>query len=253
MAGASFMALIAVTGATPNADAVTFNGSNQNLTRTPGAAGNQKIAAISVWVKRAVTGTAQTIFAWGGGGTNISQTELQFNSSNKIVVQFGSTAFLVSTPTYTSTSQWYHIVMHADTNNATASLRCRVWVDGTEITTWDTDNRSSIVTGTNYAFNSAVAHYVGRAGDSATRFFNGSMSLCYVFDGVTLSGLLPSAFASAGTAIQYSGSYGTQGSFLSWANSASLGTDSSGNGNTWTLTNITSGNFVSGGGPPKNY
>lgn len=253
MTGVSFMALMITAGVTPNADAVTFNGSNQNLTRTPASAGDRRKAAISVFVKRGATGSAQTIFAWGGGGTNISQTELQFNSSNKIVVQFGSTAFLVSTPTYTSTSQYYHIVMHADTNNATASLRCRVWVDGSEITAWDTDNRSSIVTGTDYVFNNTVAHYIGRAGDSAVRYFNGSMALMYVFDGVALSGLLPSTFSSAGTAQLYSGSYGAQGSFLNFSNSGSLGTDGSGNGNTWTLTNINSGNFVSGGGPPKNY
>ena len=236
-----------------SADAITFNGSNQNLTRTPASAGDRRKAAISVFVKRGATGSAQTIFAWGGGASNVTQTELQFNASNKITVQFGSTAFLVSTPTYSSTSQYYHVVMHADTNNATASLRCRVWIDGSEITAWDTDNRSSIVTGTDYAFNNAVAHYIGRGGDSAVRYFNGSMALMYVFDGVALAGLMPSAFSSAGTAQLYSGSYGAQGSFLNFSNSGSLGTDSSGNGNAWSLTNINSGNFVSGGGPPKNY
>ena len=38
----------------------------------------------------------------------------------------------------------------------------------------------------------------------------------------------------------YTGSYGTNGFYLQFKNSASLGTDSSGNGNTFTVNNLTS-------------
>ena len=39
---------------------------------------------------------------------------------------------------------------------------------------------------------------------------------------------------------QYTGSHGTNGFYLDFSNASSLGADASGNGNNWTLNNITS-------------
>jgi hypothetical protein len=69
------------------------------------------------------------------------------------------------------------------------------------------------------------------------------MSQFYFIDGQQLT---PSSFGETDTLSgiwipkTYTGTYGTNGFFLEFENSASLGTDSSGNGNNWTLNNLTS-------------
>lgn len=236
-----------------NAYGVSLDGSTETLSRTPGVAGNRRLAAVSLWLKRTSIGTLQTIFAAGTGGTNIGRTELQINSSNKfVVIGGGGTTYVVTTATLTDTTSYHHVLFHWDNDNGTADNRARIWLDGSELTALDTNNKASIATATDYAFNSTAAHYLGRGGDSAARFLAADVALFYYFDGVALAGLQPSNFYSGGSAVQYSGSYGTNGAHLDFANAADLGNDISGNNNHWTLTNINSSDQVTDG-PTKLY
>jgi len=72
---------------------------------------------------------------------------------------------------------------------------------------------------------------------------NGYLAEYYMIDGQQLT---PSSFGQTDTLTgiwqpkAYTGSYGTNGFYLKFANSAALGTDSSGNGNTFTVDNLTS-------------
>jgi hypothetical protein len=76
-----------------------------------------------------------------------------------------------------------------------------------------------------------------------TSYFGGYMSDVFYIDGQQLT---PSSFGETDfdTGIwkpkAYTGTYGTNGFYLQFKNSASLGTDSSGNGNTFTVNNLTS-------------
>jgi hypothetical protein len=76
-----------------------------------------------------------------------------------------------------------------------------------------------------------------------TSYYNGYMSDVFFIDGQALT---PSSFGETDfdTGIwkpkAYTGTYGTNGFYLQFKNSASLGTDSSGNGNTFTVNNLTS-------------
>jgi hypothetical protein len=68
------------------------------------------------------------------------------------------------------------------------------------------------------------------------------MSEIHLIDGQQLT---PSSFGASNASgvwypIAYQGTYGTNGFYLKFANSASLGTDSSGNNNTFTVNNLTS-------------
>jgi hypothetical protein len=80
-------------------------------------------------------------------------------------------------------------------------------------------------------------------GSVINNYFSGYMAETYFIDGQQLT---PSSFGQTDsttgiwTPIAYSGTYGTNGFYLKFANSASLGTDSSGNGNTFTVNNLTS-------------
>lgn len=232
---------------------VSLDGSTETLSRTPGSAGNRRLAAVSLWIKRTSTGTLQTIFAAGTGSNNATRTELQINSSNKFVVLGGGGApYVVTTATLTDTTSYHHVLFHWDNDNGTVNNRARIWLDGSELTALDTNDKAGIATGIDYAWNSTAAHYLGRGGDSAARFLAADVALFYYFDGVALAGLQPSNFYSGGSAVQYSGSFGTNGAHLDFSNGASMGADSSGNGNNWTLTNIDSSDQVTDG-PTKLY
>jgi hypothetical protein len=90
-------------------------------------------------------------------------------------------------------------------------------------------------------FNTAIAHQLAAA--NTTNYLDGYMAEINFVDGQTLT---PSSFGLTGPngvwqPSSYFGSYGTNGFYLKFASFgtiAALGTDSSGNGNTWTVNNI---------------
>jgi len=132
-----------------------------------------------------------------------------------------------------------------DTTQATASNRIKLYVNGSQITSFSTTTNPT----QNYssAWNNNAIHYIGAGYDpSVTYYYGGYMSEFYNIDGQQLT---PSSFGQTDPSVPssgiwvpkaYTGSFGTNGFYLQFKNSAALGTDSSGNGNTWTVNNLTS-------------
>jgi len=96
---------------------------------------------------------------------------------------------------------------------------------------------------TDMYINNNIAHHISRAVHASERYLDSYLSEFNFIDGQQLT---PSSFGETDTDTgiwkpkAYSGTYGTNGFYLKFANSASLGTDSSGNGNTFTVNNLTS-------------
>ena len=216
-------------------------GSNDYLNRTP-SAGNTKTWTWSGWVKRGKLASADGIFGarTGGGLPEV----YQFISSD--VLQFynytGSFQFNFSTTrVFRDTSAWYHIVFAYDSTQATSSNRFKLYVNGVQETSFSTATYPPL----NYDsfMNSAVAHYIGAGSPADGNYFNGYLSEINFIDGQQLD---PTSFGEFDSdsgvwkPIPYTGSYGTNGFFLEFQNSAALGTDSSGNGNNFTVNNLTS-------------
>jgi hypothetical protein len=153
-------------------------------------------------------------------------TSLGFNSGNQIVLTLAGTAAVTTTAVYRDPSSWYHIVY---TQNGSAQT---IYVNGTSVGTGTTANT---------VFNTAIAHQIAAA--NTTNYFDGYLAEVNFVDGQALT---PSSFGVTGPnsvwqPSLYSGSYGTNGFYLKFASfgtAAALGTDSSGNGNTWTVNNI---------------
>jgi len=215
------------------------------LNRTLGSPTNNKIWTWSAWVKRGVLSTNQGLFAcWVGAGS----TRMWFGfvtSTNQITFygqNGGSTIFdLATTPVYRDPSAWYHIVLAVDTTQATASNRAKIYVNGVQVTAFSTSTYASQNTDT--AINSANAHYLGSEVTTST-VFDGYMTEVYFVDGQALT---PSSFGTTDDQtgvwepIAYTGTYGTNGFYLPFSNTAStatLGNDFSGNSNNWTTNNI---------------
>ena len=246
--------------------------SSQYLSRTPASAGNRKTWTWSGWVKRGLVASDITMFGAGTSGTNYVFIGFYGAGSNLLVQEYqgANNINVQSAASYRDPSAWYHIVVAVDTTQATAANRVKVYVNGSEITyaagsTYPSQNFDSLVDSTN-------AHALGRRAD-AYGYLDGYLTEVNFVDGQALT---PSSFGETNTltgqwvAKKYTGTYGTNGYYLPFSNGTStttLGSDSSGNGNNWTLTNFTrsagasdcwmedvpSGNGSAGTQPNSNY
>jgi hypothetical protein len=142
-------------------------------------------------------------------------------------------------------SAWYHLVFSYDTTLATASDRCQIWVNGVRQTAFSTsiDPSLNLVT---YYKTGQLYPYIGAENRDNTYLngFDGYLAETYFIDGQALT---PASFGSTNALTgvwqpaPYTGTYGTNGFYLKFTDNstaAALGTDFSGNSNTWTVNNI---------------
>jgi len=222
------------------------------LNRTFGAGGNRKTYTFSFWVKRSTISTDQVFFTASSSSTD--DARFKFNSGNTISLTYhrtgsSDTAGKTTTRVFRDTSSWYHIVVAVDTTQATATNRCRLYVNGTEETSFT--GVVDVAQNTDTAFNtSGNSHQIG---GSTVRgwYLGGYMTEINFVDGQALT---PSSFGETDPVTgvwipkRYTGTYGTNGFYLSFANNASTttlgyddGTGIAGSGagsNDWTLNNF---------------
>ena len=215
------------------------------LNRTPGSAGNQKTWTWSGWVKRGLLGSADyEIFGANPSSASgdTTWTSILFSGDSLWVTGF-NTVWRKTSQLFRDPSAWYHIIVTWDTTQATATDRIKIYVNGTQVTAFLTSNAPTL--NTNYAINSAVAHVIGsRQTWASDSYFDGYMTEINFIDGQALT---PSSFGSTNALTgvwqpaKYTGTYGTNGFYLPFTNTTStttLGYDSSGNSNNWTVNNI---------------
>jgi len=210
---------------------------SESMTRTPSSSGNRKTWTLSFWFKRTELGAAVRLFeAWDGS----TGTSALFTDADLFILDLTAGGnYFTSSAVFRDTSAWYHFVIRVDTTQGTASERARVYVNGSELAgSWN----SNIGQNTDLTWNQNVVHYLGVFHLSGN-FANGYYAEVINVDGTSLA---PTEFGEfdADSGIwkpkAYTGSYGTNGFYLDFESSGSLGADSSGNGHTWTLNNITS-------------
>ena len=208
------------------------------LSRTPASAGNRTTWTYSFWLKKTKITGDQVIFSAGIAGND---TICYFQSADHSIHWFNRisssmTATRITSQVFRDVSAWYHFVFVWDTTNATALDRMRIYLNGSQITSFSsTLNPSSSL---NSFWNSANAHQIMSDNSPPANLSDGLLASVYFIDGQALT---PSSFGQTDATtgiwkpLSYSGTYGTNGFYLKFANSASLGTDSSGNGNNFTV------------------
>jgi hypothetical protein len=212
--------------------------------RTPASAGNRKTWTWSGWVKLGSLSTTLNILYAYSADSDSGLCQLSYQSNQLRIQGFSASFLMVSTPVYRDPSAWYHIVYKVDTTQATAADRVRVYVDGVEITAWATNTPPPQNTDT--AVNNNVAHNIGRNTRNSNDYLDGYFAEVNLIDGQALT---PTSFGEfdvitgVWNPIRYTGTYGTNGSCLNFsdnsaATAATIGKDSSGNGNNWTPNNI---------------
>ena len=218
--------------------------SSDYLNRTPSSAFNTDKWTISLWFKRGNLGIdTRLISCDNDNGSNDDYIRFDSSDQMEFMIYEGSSVVGLLKPNrvFRDPSAWMHLVCVWDSANGTAGNRMRMYINGTEETSFATDTNPS--SGANASFgNTSHPIEVGRRGSANNQYFDGYMAEVISVDGQALA---PTSFGSTNSdgvwipAI-YTGTYGTSGFNLQFENAAALGTDSSPNGNTFTVNNLTS-------------
>ena len=159
---------------------------SQYLSWTPASAGNRKTWTWSGWVKRGNLGvTVSLMDVVQTSGTD--WTRFHFNSSNQLAFAVeisNSNVFqFVTTQVFRDPSAWYHIVAAYDSTQATSTNRFKLYVNGEQITAFDTETYGA--QNTDSHFSAVLEHNIG-AVNTGIWFFDGYMSDIHFIDGQAL-------------------------------------------------------------------
>ena len=230
----------AATGFNVDNSCLFHRADSADMTLSMSSGGSQTKFTKSFWIKRCKIGEQHYIY--DNSGT--TQIFFHFRDTDKIGLGiFNSGAYsteLVSTQLFRDVSAWYHFVIAVDYTNATQALRARIYVNGTEITAFDTETRPGNDSTTFDTFNSSKTHYIG-SNASTNHYLHGYLAEVVHIDNAQLA---PDQFgefdedSGIWKPIDVSGlTFGTKGYYLDFEDSANLGNDANG-GTDWTENNL---------------
>ena len=226
------------------------------LTRTQSSGTSDKIGTFSAWIKYSEVSETHSIFS---GHTDSSNRIALYIGGSGALTIYGNIAnsqsvYLITNNLLRDPSAWYHIVVAWDTTQGTDSNRFKIYVNGSQITSFSTAAYPSV--NADVYWNKGTTSIVGaRFISSVVNYFSGSMANVEFVDGQQLT---PAYFGSTDTASgiwtpQASStisSYGTNG-FKLKMDTATPGADTSGNTNTFTVGGGTP--TLTQGSPSNNY
>ena len=224
--------------------------SDTGLTRTMTTGTNRKKFTHSVWLKIAstnVNGVAFMIFAaadasgtnrldnWNfntGGGSGVSILSFALDGSYDRILQTNAI--------YRDNTGWGHYVLAVDTTQSTASDRIKVYLNGTQITSFSNETYPSQDYDT-ASGNNGFEMAIGMNCDNSNfgHEFDGYMAEYNYVDGTAYA---PTQFGESKNGVWIpkdptGTSYGNNGHYLKFENASDLGNDSSGNNNDFTVEN----------------
>lgn len=224
------------------------DGSSSYLHKTPSSGGNRRTFTFSTWFKRGTGfGNEQAIFTGGNDANASGFFTIYFTTNDRIDAHFwNGSSFDSVTPNgvLRDSSAWTHIVVAVDTTQATDSNRIKWYINGTEQTSlYSTDYPTQ-----NHEFNvnhTAIMQVgVRRNGSGALiGYYDGYLAETVLIDGTQLDATSFGEFDSDSPTIwkpkDVSGlTFGTNGFYLDFEDSSTLGNDVSGNNNDFTSNNI---------------
>ena len=208
------------------------------LSRTPSSTGNRQIFTQSFWCKIADPSGTQTLAGIFDDSSNYNYCYLDSGALNLQWKASGSlTAQLNTNRLFRDVGAFYHIVYSVDTTQATSSNRIKLYINGVQETSFSTatypsQNRYTEVNANN------ITHHIGSV-DGSSQYFDGLMTYVAHVDGTAYDasdfGETDSVSGIWKPKTQPSVTWGTNGFLLKFENSGAMGTDSSGNSNTFTV------------------
>ena len=226
-----------VTPAYEVANSCRFNdGDSAYMHKTPGSSGNQRKFTFSTWFKLGNSTEWLTLFATGADASNrfviLRHNESSNNSQIKIDAKTSDsqTIELRTNASFRDPAAWMHLVVAVDTEQSTSTDRVKVYINGTQITSFNQTTYPAEDHDTEV--NKAAEHRVGRynAGDN---YFDGYLAETVFIDGTQYAASDFGEFDEDSPTIwkpkDVSGlTFGTNGFYLDFEDSANLGNDANG-------------------------
>ena len=215
------------------------NSERMSFTPSSAVASERRKHTISFWIKRTELGSTQYIYEWGSSEGDYLRNFLRFQSDDTLRYATSYNTIINTTRVFRDTSAWYHIVIQTDTvQSSNSDTKFWMYVNGELEASSTAFNVNDTM-----AFANNSQHDIG-----FTSVDNGAYGNYYLTEFNAVGGLklAPTEFgeydedSGIWKPKAYTGSYGTNGFYLDFESSGSLGADSSGNGNDFTLNNITS-------------
>jgi hypothetical protein len=231
-------------------NSLRFNsGSSDYLSRSLGASETSiQRGTFSFWVKRSSLTSASSEMIYSNevaDDNNRGFIQFEDNDSFRIVDTAGGVnqLQLKTNRLFRDVSAWYHIVVAIDTTQSTASDRLKIYINGVQETSFSTEtypdqnDNLKLLEGGQTNKNLIGLNYGGSA------YFGGYLAETVLIDGLALD---PTSFgefdedSGIWKPIDVSGlTFGTNGFYLEFKDSSALGDDTSGNGNNFTVNNLT--------------
>ena len=219
------------TGGYEVANSCRFNdGDSAYMTKTPGSDGNRQTFTISVWLKRGTLGSVQNILGSSDSGFG-NGLFLQFQADDTLRFGFQDpNQFKATNRVFRDCGAWYNIIIAVNVNESSNSDRVKIFVNGTQETSFGTDNT---MTDADKGWNNQQAHSVGRSGAYDSQYFDGYLAEVVSIDGSQLNassfGEFDEDSPKIWKPIDVSGlTFGTNGFYLDFEDSANLGNDKNG-------------------------
>ena len=222
------------------------------LSRTTGTPSSDDIGTFSFWLKRsAIDVNNEYIIQNYVDGSNYGYIRFKSDNQFQHYSSGGGDWERRTNRVFRDISAWYHIVVRIDTTQNTADDRIRLYINGVQETSFS-NNTNASQNVNNKLFASGGTFRIGYVSSGTATYFDGQLAHFHYADGQSYA---PTVFGEtdATTGIwkpktSPSVTYGNQGFFLKFDNSANMGLDSSGNSNNFT----TSGTIIQVPDTPSN-
>jgi len=166
-------------------------GDSSYLNFTPQTEGNRKTFTFSCWVKKGRINLEQFVFGAATDANNRFQIFfLDISNADKLQVLMrngGSVVgTLVTTRLFRDPSAWFHLVVSIDTTQATASDRAKIYINGSQVTDFDSSTYPS--QNTELEVGNTSPHTIGTRGVySQVDFYDGYLADVHFIDGQALA------------------------------------------------------------------
>ncbi len=217
------------------------------LQKTNSSPSSQRQFTVSTWVKVCREGNDR--YMWSMRVDDSNWIGFRFATNGCVILQIydtnSTTGQLQSNAFFRDPSSWYHFVVRVNTNDGTADDRLRIYVNGTQLTSFS--NRTNLPSGYDIPitgnFQVATSPYSSQYNSNSLDGYLTDFNYCDNYS------YAPTSFAETDSTtgewkpiVDFTGvSYGNNGFRCEFGNAAALGTDTSGNSNTLTVNNAGTG------------